>query len=367
MKKALCTGSILICLIVINGFSQSYKEDSLAVQAILDANGLSSIPVDSVSGTGLGNRIDSLGLDSLNITILPDQIGNLTALLYLKLSYNKLSSIPSTIQNCSKLQFIYLYNNELTSLPDEIGNLPELLNLFLDHNQLTELPAGIKNLAKIEKLKLSYNALTALPPEIGDLTTLRGLYCEENSIETIPAEIGNLTNMDILWLHRNNLSSIPKELAQCSDLLILNLANNKLTDLPGEITSLTLTNLDLSYNKLDTNKLAANIIAWADSLDPDWKKTQDVSAINFWIMDNPPFTVSVIHNTLQFNLPVPAYMQITMYNAKGSRLNTLIQGYTNLGRHCIPLYSDHYSSGANYLRIVVDKEYEVVRKIFPIK
>ncbi len=364
MNKAYLTGAFLFLITITFCFSQSYKEDSIAVQAILDANGLSDFTVDSVSGTNLSGRIDSLGLNSKNLTTLPDQIGNLTELLYLKLNDNNLTSIPTAIQNCTKIQFIYLHNNELTSLPDEIGNLPELVFLFLDHNQLTELPAGIKNLAKIEKLKLSYNMLTALPSEIGDLTTLRGLYCEENSIETIPPEIGNLTNMDLLWIHRNNLGSVPKELGQCSDLLILNLAYNNLTDLPAEITSLSpTTSLDLGYNKLDTNKLADNIITWADTLDPDWKTTQDISAINFWITDNLPINFIISQNSLLFHLPAPANIQIRMFNSKGMLLHTLLQEHTYQGFHRIPLYTEHSSAGAHFLRIVMNNEHEMVKKL----
>ena len=108
MNKAHLIGAFLVYFIITYCSAQSYKEDSLAVQAILDANGLSSISVDSVTGTGLGNRIDSLGLGSQNMTTIPDQIGNLTELLYLKLNDNKLPTIPAAIQNCTKLQFIYL-------------------------------------------------------------------------------------------------------------------------------------------------------------------------------------------------------------------------------------------------------------------
>jgi hypothetical protein len=76
------------------------SSDYMAVRAILDANGLQNIPVTSVISER-GGRVNGLFLDStLHIAEIPAAIGDLTA-----------------------LRFLQLQNNRLTSLPDEIGVL----------------------------------------------------------------------------------------------------------------------------------------------------------------------------------------------------------------------------------------------------
>ncbi len=354
-------------------FSQSYKEDSLAVRAILDANGLSSLTVEEVSGINVENRIDSLALESKGLTTLPKEIGNLTALMklylkanqlttlpneigtcteliYIDLTNNNLSSIPSAIGDLKKLMFLYLQKNALSTVPDEIGDLPELLNLYLEDNNFTALPDNIKNLSKIQKLKLSRNSFTSLPSTIGDLVTLMGLYCEDNKLESIPAEIGNLTNLDILWLHRNNLTSLPGELGQCSDLVAIDVSHNKLADLPDGITSLTPSqDLDLGYNKLDTSKIADNIIAWADQYDDEWKTTQDISEI-IHLISGGAFSDFSLHysphsSTFQIQISNPVDITLDLFSLSGRLIQPLMNGYKPTGVYTIHLDRSDYTSG----------------------
>ncbi len=354
-------------------FSQSYKEDSLAVQAILDANGLSSLTVEEVSNKNVQNRIDSLALESKGLTTLPkeigtltalmklylkenqltslpDEIGNCTELIYIDLTNNSLSSIPSAIGDLNKLMFLYLQKNALSIVPDEIGDLPELLNLYLEDNNFTTLPDNIKNLSKIKKLKLSRNSFTSLPSTIGDLVSLMGLYCEDNKLESIPPEIGNLTNLDILWLHRNCLTSLPGELGQCSDLVAIDVSHNKLTNLPDGITSLTPSqDLDLGYNKLDTSKIADNIITWADQYDDEWKITQDVSEIIHLISGNA-FSDFSLHysphsSTFQIQISNPVDIALGLYSVSGKLIQSLLNGFTLTGVYTIHLNKNDYSTG----------------------
>ncbi len=60
-----------------------------------------------------------------------------------------------------------LYHNHLIgTLPPEIGNLTALEVLALSYNILTTLPPEIGNLTVLEELYLNNNALTALPPRV---------------------------------------------------------------------------------------------------------------------------------------------------------------------------------------------------------
>ena len=62
-----------------NTLPQDYVQDTLAVRAILDANGLDTLPVKSVSDSS-GGRIVKLNFFKKKITTLPLDIGNV--LLY---------------------------------------------------------------------------------------------------------------------------------------------------------------------------------------------------------------------------------------------------------------------------------------------
>ena len=68
-------------------FSQTYVDDTLAIRAILDANGLNDIPVSEVSDTTEG-RVVLLDLEDRNLSVLPAGIGKLDTLLYLFLNQN---------------------------------------------------------------------------------------------------------------------------------------------------------------------------------------------------------------------------------------------------------------------------------------
>jgi hypothetical protein len=58
----------------------------------------------------------------------------------------------------------------LTVVPEELGQLTHLQRLDLSRNQLTTLPAWIGQLADLQDLNLSDNQLTELPTGLGQLT-----------------------------------------------------------------------------------------------------------------------------------------------------------------------------------------------------
>ena len=82
---------ILILFLPLNSISQTYSDDSLAVRAILDSNGLDSIAVESVTDSSNG-RITYFTTFNIVIFILPKEIGNLSKLEMLFLYYDKVNA-----------------------------------------------------------------------------------------------------------------------------------------------------------------------------------------------------------------------------------------------------------------------------------
>ena len=64
----------------------------------------------------------------------------------MRLSYNKLTSLPAEIGQLTSLRVLSLNDNPLTNLPAEIGQLTSLEEFYLMGNKLTTLPAAIREL-----------------------------------------------------------------------------------------------------------------------------------------------------------------------------------------------------------------------------
>ena len=156
------------------------------------------------------DRVVKLLLEEFDLTgAVPAEIGRLSALRELNLSFNELTSVPAEIGQLTSLEWLNLSYNQLTSVPAEIGQLTSLVTLYLHGNQLTSVPAEIGQLTSLEQLYLSRNQLTSLPAEIGQLTALRELNLECNELTSVPAEIGQLTSLRDLILFGNQPTSMP--------------------------------------------------------------------------------------------------------------------------------------------------------------
>lgn len=82
----------------------------------------------------------------------------------------------------SKARSLNLETLWLTSLPPEIGQLVDLKDLFLRHNKLNFLPSQIGQLVQLERLFLNYNQINFLPSEIGQLVELQQLCVYDNPL-----------------------------------------------------------------------------------------------------------------------------------------------------------------------------------------
>jgi hypothetical protein len=133
--------------------------DSLAVRALLDANGLYSKQVGGGASGGVAvfdsitRRIKELYIQEGGITQITADIGQLTELTLLncygdrKQAYPLLISVSQSISKCTKLTQLLLNQNNLATLPVQITALKNLTNLSLGDNYLCNQPDTIKNWA----------------------------------------------------------------------------------------------------------------------------------------------------------------------------------------------------------------------------
>ena len=213
----------------------------------LSYNQLSQLPTELVQLSSL----QSLNLSWTQLSQIPTEIGELANLQSLSLSGNKLSHLPTEIRHLNNLQSLSLSGNQLSQLPPEIGQLRNLQSLNLINNLLSQLPKEIGQLTNLQSLSLSGNQLSQLLPEIGQLRNLQSLNLINNLLSQLPKEIGQLSNLQSLNLINNQLSQLPAQIGQLSNLQSLELRANQLSQLPAEIEQLrNLQSLDLQKNRL---------------------------------------------------------------------------------------------------------------------
>ncbi|MBW4658134.1 MAG: leucine-rich repeat domain-containing protein [Drouetiella hepatica Uher 2000/2452] len=203
----------------------------------------------------LGNLVNlrMLFLYNNQLTTVPESLGNLVNLTMLSLSNNQLTTVPESLGNLVNLIELYLFNNQLTTVPESLSNLVNLTELFLSKNQLTTVPESLGNLVNLTVLFLSNNQLTTVPESLGNLKNLRALNLYNNQLTTVPQSLGNLVNLTVLFLYNNQLTTVPQSLGNLVNLTALYLDNNQLTTVPESLGNLkNLAELLLSNNQLTT-------------------------------------------------------------------------------------------------------------------
>lgn len=203
----------------------------------LGGNNLSgSLPVEIGNLTQLEQLV--LSYNSLHGRFLPE-LGNLTQLKELWLSGNSFSGrLPPELRSLSQLEQLELGGNSFSgAIPPELGNLVRLQDLWLADNSFSgELPPELGNLTQLRRLSLGKNALSGkLPPELGNLSQLQELVLGENSFSgEIPSELSNLSRLQELWLQHNQFTGrLPNKFVQLDHLQELYFHGQTLCAPPG--------------------------------------------------------------------------------------------------------------------------------------
>ncbi len=129
-------------------------------------------------------------------------------------------------------------------LPVELGDLTKLETIDLSYNELSGyIPCEFGQLEALKKLDLSGNSLTgSIPIELPDLPALRELHLAENEfVGELPEGFLLHSTLRILDVSGNQLTEVDvtKEIEVSPVLQYLNLANNRLVGaFPVGITSL---------------------------------------------------------------------------------------------------------------------------------
>jgi Leucine-rich repeat (LRR) protein len=200
--------------------ANTYEADTLAAKAILDANSITTIaPTDDIcfrkdqrpQGTG-PYRIVEIRLIKKSISVIPADIGKLTALEKIWLDSNNIASLPSQIGTCKAVTFLDLSCNHLTTLPQEIGSLTNLVYCKLSYNSLATLPSGFWSMTAMTTVLLDNNALTGIDAGVSSLTNATRFDISHNQVASLPESITLLANM-VIVVDYNKLCPVSQTVA----------------------------------------------------------------------------------------------------------------------------------------------------------
>ena len=213
------------------------------------ANWLSDEPLGAWYGvtTNAGGQVVRLDLTNNQLSgALPAELGQLSELKWLLLSYNELSgAIPAELGGLGKLVTLRLTRSQLSGeIPAELGQLSNLDGLYLNFNDLSgKLPTELGRLSNLTELDLSWNGLSgAIPGALGQLSSLEQLDLSDNDLSgKIPAALAQLSGLEELDLSDNDLGgAIPPALSRIANLEELHLSDNALDGgIPAELGQLS--------------------------------------------------------------------------------------------------------------------------------
>jgi Leucine-rich repeat (LRR) protein len=116
-------------------------------------------PTDILSGLPNLKELHISGLKGGMEKPMILNVGLLTTVEVLWLSYNELQDLPSSLFDLKQIRRLSLANNKLETISTDLAKLSKLEYLYLEKNQLTTLPSSIKKLKKLRHLNLKNNPI----------------------------------------------------------------------------------------------------------------------------------------------------------------------------------------------------------------
>ncbi|KAL7591517.1 hypothetical protein Lser_V15G34973 [Lactuca serriola] len=305
---------------------------------------LNNLSCEIPSSIGNQTQLRQLYLNYNNMVgEIPSSLANLTHLTDLILGFNDFTSRIPSLESLSNLNvlFLSLNNFDRWKLPDWIGKLNKLTYLKLAAvNLYGEMPSSIFNLTQVEELILSSNQIEGrVPPFPSTMTKLTKLILEENQLKgPIPRSLLNLQSLEAIVLNDNNINTTVEVdiFLGLRNLNVLTLGGNRITlsvitnitsdKLPKfEILKLESCNLKVFPDFLrvqdqlqevyfDDNKIDGLIPKWIGNISKETLQTLSLSKNSLTGFEQHwpllPWVglrvVDLSHNMLHGSIPVPS-------------------------------------------------------------
>lgn len=250
---------------------------SISLKYLLKNNDDSRALTDALAEHG---KFETLRLQQSNVHLRRANLGRLTTLTDVDLSYNWIGRFPPdfaqlvnlerlTAKSCKvydvdalcslpKLTSLNLRSNELSGLPDAFGNLSTLRSLNLcrnnENNWSVDGLLPLCRLRSLTELFLSECRLEQLPAAFDKLTSLQTVHLDSACMTVLSDVFGAMTQLQKLFLRENlSLHALPLSITRLSALVELDLMSVQVRALPSFFGNLrALRKLDLSRTLLET-------------------------------------------------------------------------------------------------------------------
>lgn len=229
------------------GFSKMQKFSHIDLQG----RNLITIPITLYQKA---TEIISLNLSrNLNLDVPKDFIQACTNLREIKYTGNEAWKLPQSLSLASRLTMLDFSNNRLERLEDaELHKLQSLLSLRLSNNKITTLPKYFGQWQALRSLNLSSNSLTEFPDHMCEMKTLVDLDLSFNNITSL-SQIGNLTGLERLWATNNKLSgAFPPSARQLQVLRDLDVRHNLIDNIDALVELPKLEYVAVGYNTISS-------------------------------------------------------------------------------------------------------------------
>jgi Leucine-rich repeat (LRR) protein len=130
-------------------------------------------------------------------------------------------------------------------LPNNIGKLTQLKWLILNDCLIDSLPQSIGNLSKLEYI---------------DLCLESRQFSFKNKMKLLPSSFANLQNLQYLYLCRNSFIKFPEEICRLKHLRGLNIAKNAIDSIPNCICNLDNVRISYDYERINIDKISCKEI-----------------------------------------------------------------------------------------------------------
>jgi Leucine-rich repeat (LRR) protein len=145
-------------------------------------------------------NLETLNFYGLPIRKIPKEVQNLKRLKVLSIGENSLNlPYPEWLSELSCLEELHL-GSSTSEILEGIGNLKNLKQLKLSDDKIKTLPQSIGNLSSLRELYINSSNIRYLPESFGNLSALEKLELINTEIEEQPESFGNLRNLKKLRL-----------------------------------------------------------------------------------------------------------------------------------------------------------------------
>lgn len=156
--------------------------------------GLTKFPMELLE---LADSLEILDLSNNQLTCLPEEFSQFKALRIAFFNNNQFEEFPPVLKQCPNLSMISFKGNQIHTVGKDVLS-SKIRWLILTNNKLTQLPASIGQLSRLQKLMLAGNQLERLPDELAQCKNLELMRIAANRLRSLPDWVFSLPRLT--WL-----------------------------------------------------------------------------------------------------------------------------------------------------------------------